>query len=287
MSDEMVQLDVDGSVATLTLHRPEQLNAFNRQLHRETIAAFDRIDEDDDIRAVIVTGSGRAFSAGADVSRGGETFAGNNRLTETTDYAIPRDGGGELALRIFECLKPVIGAVNGAAVGMGVTMTLPMDMRLASESARFSFVFGRRGLVTEGASSWFLPRLVGMNTALEWTLTGRFVSASEALAAGFVRSVHPPEELLPAARALALEIAENVAPVSASLTRHMLWRLSAAPHPMDAHRIDSQAIFYRGKHDDTREGVTAFLEKRPPAFPGRVSTDMPPFFPWWDEPRYH
>ena len=268
MSDEIVQLDVDGPVATLTLHRPEQLNAFNRQLHRETIAAFDRIDEDDDIRAVIVTGSGRAFSAGADVSRGGETFAGNNRLTETTDYAIPRDGGGELALRIFECL-------------------LPMDMRLASETARFSFVFGRRGLVTEGASSWFLPRLVGMNAALEWTLTGRFVSASEALAAGFVRSVHPPEELLPAARALALEIAENVAPVSASLTRHMLWRLSAAPHPMDAHRIDSQAIFYRGKHDDTREGVTAFLEKRPPAFPGRVSTDMPPFFPWWDEPPFH
>lgn len=265
---------VDDGVATITLDRPDRLNAFTGRMAGELIDAFDRTDADDGVRAVVLTGAGRGFCAGADLAGGGSTFD----HPEGTGH---RDGGGTVSLRIFESVKPVIAAVNGPAVGVGVTMTLPADIRLASTAARFGFVFVRRGIVPEAASSWFLPRLVGISRALEWTTTGRLFDAQEALAGGLVRSLHEPDELLPAAYALAREIADHAAPVSVALTRQMLWRMLGADHPMAAHRLDSRAVLERGRSADAREGVTAFLEKRPARFPDRVSTDLPDFYPWW------
>jgi enoyl-CoA hydratase/carnithine racemase len=277
--------DVDAHVATITLHRPERLNAFTGTMMHELISAFDRADADDDVRAVIVTGAGRAFCAGADLSSGGETFARGGSDVQT-DAGVPRDGGGLAALRIFGSRKPVIGAINGPAVGVGITMTLPMDIRLASTAARIGFVFARRGIVPEAASSWFLPRLVGISRALEWSYSGRVFDADEALAGGLVRSLHEPDDLLPAARTLAAEIAEHSAPVSVSLTRQMMWRMLGAPHPMHAHRADSRAILARGRSDDAREGVTSFLEKRPAVYTDRVSDGLPDVFPGWTEPEF-
>ncbi|MGH9133261.1 MAG: crotonase/enoyl-CoA hydratase family protein [Ilumatobacteraceae bacterium] len=287
MTDEFEQIryDVSDHVATITLHRPDKLNAFTGTMMREMIAAFDLIDTDDDVRAVVVTGSGRAYCAGADLSAGGETFASGGSDVSTR-VGVPRDGGGLTTLRIFECTKPVIGAINGAAVGVGVTMTLPMDIRLASTTARFGFVFARRGIVPEAASSYFLPRLVGISQAAEWCYTGRVFPAEEALSGGLVRSVHEPDELMPAARAIAAEIAEHAAPVSVALTRRMLWRMLGARHPMEAHRADSRAILARGASDDAREGVTSFLEKRPAEFTDRVSAGLPDVFPTWEEPPF-
>jgi enoyl-CoA hydratase/carnithine racemase len=274
-----IRYDVADGIATITLHRPEKLNAFTGTTLKEMIAAFDRSDADDTVRAVIVTGAGRAFCAGADVSGGGQTFDYESQgLREMRDF---RDGGGLLTLRIFESTKPVIAAVNGSAVGLGVTMTLPMDIRIASSSARFGFVFARRGIVPEAASSWFLPRLVGISQAAEWCYTGRIFSAEEALAGRLVSRVVAPEALLDTARGIAREIADHTAPVSVTLTRAMLWRMLGADHPMEAHRVDSQAIFERGRSADAIEGVTAFLQKRPAAFPMKPSTDLPPFYPWW------
>ena len=277
-------------IGTVTINRPEKLNAFTAQMRDELIAAFDETDSDNAVRAVIVTGAGRAFCAGADLSSGGKTFDYAARQEAAREELkvgdVYRDGGGMVTLRMYKSLKPVIGAINGAAVGIGMTMQLPMDMRLASTEARFGFVFARRGITPEAASSWFLSRLVGMQTALEWCFTGRVFSAQEALDCGLVRSLHAPDELLPAARALAREIADNTAPVSVALTRQMLWRLSATEHPMMAHRIDSRAIQTRGASADAREGVSAFLEKRSPVYSNKVSTDMPEFFPWWDEPAF-
>ncbi len=274
-------------IATITLHRPEKMNAFTNIMRRELCAAFDLIDGDDAVRAVIVTGHGdRAFCAGADLTPdSGTVFASGDAVESLSDERV-RDSGGRLTLRIFDCKKPVIGAINGAAVGIGATMQLPMDFRLASNTARFGFVFARRGIVPEAASSWFLPRLVGMQQALEWCMTGRVFDAAEALAGGLVRSVHPPEDLLPAAAALAREIADNTAPVSIAMTRAMLWRLSAAEHPMAAHKIDSRAIYRRARSGDAKEGIASFLEKRPPDYPDRVSADMPDFFPWWETADY-
>src|SRR3954447_22961105 len=249
----------------------------------EMIDAFDRTDADDDVRAVIVTGRGRGFCAGADLSGGGDTFSRGGGGEPAGEQQVPRDGGGMLTLRIFESKKPVIAAVNGPAVGVGVTMTLPMDVRLASDQARFGFVFARRGLVPEAASSWFLPRVVGISQAMEWVMTGRVFPAEEALAGRLVRSLHAPDDLLPAARALALEIAENTSPTSVALSRHMLWRMLGADHPMEAHKLDSRIIWERGRTADAREGVMSFLEKRPADFPMKVSSDMGSFFPWWDE----
>jgi len=245
-------------------------------MSQELIDAFDRADADDEVRAVVLTGAGRGFCAGADLGTGGATFA-------YAEGGVHRDHGGLVSLRIFESLKPVIVAVNGPAVGVGVTMTLPADVRLASTAARFGFVFARRGIVPEAASSWFLPRLVGISRALEWATTGRVFDAQEAREGGLVRSVHEPEDLLPAAYALAREIADNTAPVSVALTRQMMWRMLGADHPMTAHEVDSRAIQARGVSGDAREGVTAFLEKRPASFPDRVSVDMPDFFPWWPD----
>ena len=292
---ETLRTAVEDGILTITLNRPEKLNAFTLEMAEELIAAFDQADTDDTVRAVIVTGAGRAFCAGADLSEGGKTFDYEKRRgvqPRTADGGIDwsdpaiRDGGGRVTLRIFECLKPVIGAINGPAVGIGATMQLPMDVRLASTEARFGFVFVRRGITPEAASSWFLPRLVGISRALEWTMTGRVFSAQEALDGRLVRSLHAPDELLPAARALAREIADNAAPVSVALARQMMWRMLGADHPMEAHKVDSRSIHARGASADTREGVTAFLEKRPPRFTDRVSADMPPFFPWWRERHY-
>lgn len=291
-----ISLDVDGPVATITLDREAKMNAFTGVMMDELIAAFDATDADDAVRAVIVTGRGRAFCAGADLSAGAATFdydalgAGGGAVGADggVDYSneAVRDGGGRVTLRIFESVKPVIAAVNGAAVGIGATMQLAMDIRMASEAARFGFVFARRGIVPEAASSWFLPRLVGISQALEWCFSGRVFGADEALAGGLVRSVHKAEDLLPAARALALEIAENTAPVSVALTRQMMWRMLGAASPWDAHRLDSRAIWARGRAGDAKEGVMSFLEKRLPVYPDRVSSDMPDFYPWWEEERY-
>ena len=280
--------DVADGIATITLNRTEKLNAFTRTMMAELIEAFDLSDADDAVRCVIVTGHGeRAFCAGADLTPedGGALFSNAAPVTDLADERV-RDGGGLLTLRIFNSKKPVIAAVNGAAVGVGATMQLAMDIRLAADTARFGFVFARRGIVPEAASSWFLPRLVGISTALEWCYTGRIFGAKEALDAGLVRSLHPPAELLDAARALAREIADNTSAVSVTLTRAMLWRNAAAEHPMAAHRVDSRAIYRTSKSPDAAEGVRSFLEKRPPAFPGKVSADMPDFYPWWEEPEY-
>ena len=289
-SFETLLYSVDDGIATITLNRPDKLNAFNTQMRDELIAVFDETDADDAVRAVIITGAGRAFCAGADLSSGGKTFDYAARGESARDkYKVGdvyRDGGGIATLRIFKSLKPVIGAIIGAAVGIGMTMQLPMDMRLASTDARFGFVFARRGITPEAASSWFLGKLVGMQTALEWCMTGRIFNAQEALDRGLVRSLHAPADLLLAARALAREIADNTAPVSIALTRQMLWHMAGQPHPMMAHRVDSRAIQARGQSADAREGVSSFLEKRTPSYPNKVSTDMPGFFPWWDEPAF-
>ncbi len=279
---------VADGVATITLNRPEKMNAFTVTMMQEMCAAIDLIDADDAVRAVIVTGSGdRAFCAGADLTPdgGGQVFASGSAVESLGDERV-RDSGGRLTLRIFQCTKPVIAAVNGAAVGIGATMQLAMDMRLASDTARFGFVFARRGIVPEAASSWFLPKIVGISQALEWCMTGRVFDAREALAGGLVRSVHTPGELLAEANKLAREIADNTSSVAVAMTRAMLWRLSAEDHPMDAHKIDSRAIYRRSRSGDAQEGIASFLEKRSPVYPDKVSTDLPDFFPWWDEPVY-
>lgn len=277
--------DVADGIATITLNRPDKMNAFTNVMCREMVRAFDLTDANDDVKVVIVTGAGRAFCAGADLSGGGDTFAkGGSDVKD--NRGVVRDGGGLVSLRIFNSKKPVIGVINGAAVGVGVTMTLPMDIRLASDSAKFGFVFARRGIVPEAASSWFLPRLVGISQAAEWCYTGRLVPAAEAKDARLVRSVHAPDELMDAARAIAREIADNTAPVSVAMTRQMLWRMAGADHPMMAHRVDSRAIQLRGQSADAREGVGSFLDKRKAVYPDKVSSGMPDFHPWWAEPEF-
>jgi enoyl-CoA hydratase/carnithine racemase len=284
MNLQEIRYEVADHVLTITLDRPDRLNAFTPTMQHELIEAFDRADADDEVRAIVVTGEGRAFCAGADLGGGGGTFDWRER--DAGDAPVPRDGGGRVVLRIFESTKPVIAAINGPAVGVGITMTLPMDVRLAVEGAKIGFVFARRGIVPEACSSWFLPRIVGISTASEWVLSGRVFPAQEALERGLVRSLHPADELLDEANSLAREIADNAAPVSVALSRQLLWRMLGADHPMEAHRADSRGIFLRGKAGDVREGVGAFLEKRDPEFPDRVSTDLPDIFPGWDEPEY-
>ncbi|NBE98385.1 enoyl-CoA hydratase [Nonomuraea sp. KC401] len=284
--------EVSDRVATVTLHRPERLNAFTLTMRAELIEAFDLADADDDVRAVVVTGAGRAFCAGADLSGGGDTFArparhrGEPQDRRDLVNGAPRDGGGTVALRIARSLKPVIGAINGAAVGVGVTMTLPMDVRLASDTARFGFVFARRGIVTEAASSWFLPRIVGIAQAMEWATTGRVFPASEALAGRLVSRVYPADELLPAAYALADEIAANTSPVSVAAVRRLMWSGLSAASPWEAHAADSRLMTELGGAPDAVEGVSAFLERRPARFPMTVSQDLPPGVPSWPDDPY-
>ena len=283
MTFNQIAYEVDGPVATITLDRPERLNAFTVQMMHELIEAFDRSDEDDAVRAVILTGRGRGFCAGADLGAGGSTF---DHGEAPAGRRAPRDGGGLVSLRMFRAKKPIIAAINGPAVGVGASMILPADIRVMADTARIGFVFAARGIVAESASSWFLPRIVGINQALEWCLTARVFPASEALAAGLVRSVHPEEELLAQARAIASEIATNTAPVSAVITRQMLWRMLTKDHPMEAHRVDSLAVSLTGRAADAREGVESFLEKRPAEWKLRPSEDEPDWYPWWEEPTY-
>jgi enoyl-CoA hydratase/carnithine racemase len=280
---EQIATELAGGVLTITLNRPERLNAWTAQMGAELRAAFDVADADDDVRAIIVTGAGRGFCAGADLASGGDTFDARKR--EAVAGAM-RDNGGEFTLRIFECKKPVIAAINGPAVGVGATMTLPMDVRLAADDARMGFVFARRGIIPEACSSWFLPRVVGISRAMEWVATGRVFSAQEALDGGLVRSLHPKDELLDAARALAREIAENTAPVSVALARQLMWRMLGAEHPMLAHRADSRGMVSRGQSADAVEGITAFLEKRPAQFPDRISDGLPEIMPGWVAPEF-
>ena len=280
-----IRYEVSDSIATVTLARPEKMNAFTGVMMRELLDVFDVIDADDAVRAVIVTGDGKAFCAGADLSSGAKTFDDGD-WSSTSDDSVRRDGGGQVTLRIFACKKPVIAAINGAAVGIGATMTLPMDVRLASSAARIGFVFTRRGIVPEACSSWFLPRVVGISRAAEWVYTGRILSADEAASGGLVRTVYAPDELLPAARALAREIADNTSGVSVALSRQMLWRMLGADHPMQAHRVDSRAIQLRGRSADAHEGVTSFLEKRPAQFSDSVAESLPDVFPEWQDPQF-
>lgn len=291
MSFEQIITEVSEGILTITLNRPERLNAWTATMCRELIEAFDRADADDQVGAIIVTGAGRGFCAGADLASGGETFdyrarAAEASLMSASDGDVPRDNGGEFTLRVFAATKPVIGAINGPAVGIGATMTLPMDVRLAADDARMGFVFARRGIVPEACSSWFLPRVVGVSRAMEWVSTGRVFSAQEGLDAGLLRSLHRSEELLPAARALALEIVQNTAPVSVALARRMMWRMLGAAHPMLAHRADSRGMFARGQSADAVEGVTSFLEKRPAHFSDRVSDGLPDVLAGWSEPKF-
>lgn len=288
MNYDTLLTDLSEGVMTVTLNRPDKLNAFTVGMMSDLLDIFDQVDADDEVRAVVVTGAGRGFCAGADLSSGGDTFDSTDRGTksESGKRRAPRDGGGMVSLRIFECKKPVIAAVNGPAVGVGVTHTLPMDIRLASEKARFGFVFTRRGMPAEAASSWFLPRVVGISKAMEWVATGRVFDADEALAAGLVSEVLAPEALLPRAQELGVEIATNTSAVSVALCRQMMWRMLGARHPMEAHRIDSQAVDFLGSGPEAKEGVQSFLEKRPPQFSLKVSKDLPDFFPWWEEPEY-
>jgi enoyl-CoA hydratase/carnithine racemase len=280
---EQISTEVTDGAYVITLNRPERLNAWTNVMGQEMEEAFDEAERDDDVRAVVVTGAGRGFCAGADLEAGGETF---DYRARGVDDAVPRDSGGKLTLRVFASTKPVIAAINGPAVGIGATMTLPMDVRLAAEEARIGFVFARRGIVPEAASSWFLPRVVGISQAMEWVATGRVFSAQEALAGGLVRSLHPREELLDAAFALVREIAENTAPVSVALARRLMWRMLGAEHPMLAHRADSRAMLARGQSADAAEGVTAFLEKRAARFPDRVSGGLPDVMPGYREPEF-
>ncbi len=289
---EQITLDVADGIAVLTLNRPEKMNAFTARMMYEMLTAFDLTDADDDVRAVIVTGAGeRAFCAGADLSEGAKTFdyekrADTGEAGRMASADIQRDGGGRVTLRMYDSLKPIIGAINGAAVGIGATVLLPMDIRIAADTARLGFVFNRRGINPEAASSWFLPRLVGISKALEWCYSGRVFPAQEALEGGLVRSLHPQGELMAAAMEIAREIADNTAAVSTTLTRQMMWRMLGASHPMEAHIVDSAAIYSRGRTEDAREGVMSFLEKRQPVYPIKVSDGMPNFFPWWDDPDF-
>ena len=284
MDYSTILYDLEDNVLLITLNRPEILNAFNRDMMAEMIDALNKADADDNVRAIIVTGAGRGFCAGADLSAGGNTF--NAEARDDRENGLHRDGGGRVTLRIFECKKPIIAAINGAAVGIGATMTLPMDIRLCSTKAKFGFVFARRGIVQEAFSSYFLPRVVCISQAFEWCYSGRVFPGGEALAGGLVRSIHEPDDLLAAAKVIAREIADNTSAVSVTLIRQMLWKMLGADHPMEAHKIDSRGIYFAGKAADAKEGVESFLEKRTAKFPLKVSEDMPEFYPWWDDREF-
>jgi enoyl-CoA hydratase/carnithine racemase len=288
VSYETMLTQLEDGVFTITLNRPDRLNAFNHQMYLDWMAVLDEVDANDAVRVVVVTGAGRGFCAGADLGKGAATFDAGERAQAFGDKPrrAPRDTGGRVTLRIFQCTKPFIAAVNGPAVGIGATCLLPMDIRLASENARIGFVFSRRGIVPEACSSWFLPRVVGINQAMEWVATGRVFDAAEAKSGGLISQVLPADDLLPRAYELAREIVENTSAVTVALSRQMLWRMLGASHPMDAHRLDSAGVNYMGASKDGHEGVQSFLEKRLPDFPLKPSQDMPPYYPWWDEPEY-
>jgi enoyl-CoA hydratase/carnithine racemase len=283
MEFEYILYDVEDGILTITLNRPEILNAFSGGMLRDLTRALDAADADDDVHAIIITGAGRGFCAGQDLSAGDSTWEGHEEALEGTETG---DGGGELSRRIYRCLKPVIVAFNGPAVGVGITFTLAADVRLAAKNVKMGFVFAARGIIPEGCSSWFLPRLVGISKALEWCYSARVFRSEEALEAGLVRSLHEPDELLPAARELAQEFVSKSSKVSIAVLRHMMWRMLGAPDPINAHWVDTAGINALATSPDAKEGINAFLEKRDPDFPGKVSKDLPSFFPWWEEPKF-
>jgi enoyl-CoA hydratase/carnithine racemase len=282
MNYKTIKYEISQGVLTITLNRPDRLNAFNTAMLQDLLDALDRADEDDNVRAIIVTGAGRGFCAGADLSAGGKSFTKKEKASDE----INRDGGGLLTLRIYDLKKPIIAAINGPAVGVGITMTLPMDIRIAADQARMGFVFARRGIAPEACSSWFLPRIVGIAKALDWVYSGRVFPASEALQEKLVSSLHRSDQLMPAAHAIARDIADNTAPLSIALSRQMMWKMLGADHPMEAHRIDSRAVQALGKTADAREGVESFLEKRQPKFSNLPSRDLPDFYPWWQKKEF-
>jgi len=290
MTYETLKYEVADKILTITLNRPDRLNAFTGQMMLDLIAAFDAADADDGVRAIVVTGEGRGFCAGADLGAGADTF--NYDELDRSDRAggavgaPDRDGGGRVTLRMYDCIKPIIGAINGPAVGIGATMQLPMDVRLASDKARFGFVFSQRGICPEACSSWFLPRLVGISQALDWTISGRVFDAQEALKGGLVQEVVPHDQLLARAYELAHEYADRTSAVSVALARQLMWKMLGADHPMEAHKVDSRGIYELGKSKDVKEGVVSFLEKRPPNFSDSPTKDMPDFYPWWEERDY-
>ena len=283
MTFQALLYDIQNNILTITLNRPEAMNTFNEVMFEEIFIALDMADADDEVKAIIITGAGRAFCAGADLSQGDQTWEGHeDKLAESKRG----DGGGEITRRIYACLKPVIVAFNGPAVGMGMTLTLAADFRLAAKDVKMGFVFSARGIVPEGCSSWFLPRIVGISKALDWCYSGRIFKSEEALDAGLLRSIHEPEDLITEARKVAHQMVDNSSSISVTLTRHMLWKMLGASDPIEAHRIDTAGINATGTSADAREGINAFLEKRAPQFPGKVSKDLPEFFPWWEEPEF-
>ena len=284
MSYEEIKYEIDKHILTITLNRPDKLNAFTRCMLEELLDALDRADEDDDVKAIIFTGAGRGYCAGADLSMGAESFDAEKRKDRPA--GLNRDGGGILTLRLYESLKPLIGAINGAAVGVGSTMLLPMDIRIAADTAKFGFVFARRGIIPEACSSWFLPRVVGISTALEWSYSGRIISPEEALEANLVTEIVPTDSLLSRAHEIATSITEKTSAISIALTRHLMWKMLGADHPIEAHKLDSRGIYYLGQSQDAREGVESFLEKRVARFKNKVSKDLPPFFPWWKKREF-
>ena len=284
MSYQEIKYEISDSILTITLNRPKKLNAFTRLMLQELLDALDKADADDSVKAIIFTGEGKGYCAGADLSMGADSFDANKRKDRPD--GLNRDGGGVLTLRIFECLKPVIGAINGAAVGVGSTMLLPMDIRIASEHAKFGFVFAKRGIVPEACSSWFLPRIVGISKALEWSYGGNLIPSNEALKYNLISEITSNEQLLVRAKKLALELTQQSSATSIALTRQMMWKMLGAGHPMEAHKIDSRGVYHLGQSEDAREGVRSFLEKRPAEFIDNVSSNLPPFFPWWEKPEF-
>ena len=281
---ETVRTEVRENSLIIYLSREKRMNAFTLTMQQEIVKVLDDAEEDDDIKAIIFTGDGKAYCAGADLSSGGDTFDNRKGRERTND--VVRDSGGLLTLRLFKCKKPLIAAVNGAAVGIGATMLLPMDTRICSDQARFGFVFAKRGIVPEAASSWFLPRLIGINKALELCYTGKVISAEEAKEIRLVSEILNQDKLIERALEIAKEFTAESSQISIALTRQMMWRMLGADDPMEAHKIDSRAVFELGQSGEAIEGVNSFLEKRPPSFPGKVSKDMPSFFPWWDEKEF-
>ncbi len=280
-----IKYEVADRVLTITLNRPERLNAYTVEMGAELCEALDRAEGDDDVRAVIFTGAGRAFCAGQDLGAGEDTFKQGDG-DHDFDPEANRDNGGQLNLRFYEFNKPMIAAINGPAVGVGATMTLPMDVRLISSAAKMGFVFARRGIVPDGCASWFLPKIVGVGQALEWVMTGRVFGPQEALDGGLARSIHPPDELLGNAVKLAREITDNASAVSVAWSRHLIWKMAGAEHPMEAHKVESRGVYYSGKSADAKEGVSSFLEKRKAEFTDSPAHDMPAYFPWWDMPEF-
>lgn len=281
MAYEEILYEVEDRVLTITLNRPDKLNTFTNQMFKEIMDALDRADTDDGVRAIIFTGVGRCFCAGADLEGGADTWNQDAESGATFKFEAEGDTGGQLVRRIFDCHKPVIAAINGAAVGVGITMTLPMDIRVASNKAKLGFVFTARGIAPESCSGWFLPRIVGISQALEWTLMGNVFGAEEALRGGLVRSIHDPEDVLPEARRIAHHFAYNVSSTAVAITRHMMWKMLGSDHPIESHRIDTKAVFALGSANDAKEGIESFLEKRQANYTDSVSKDMPDFFPWW------